>query len=471
MIAPEIVLACQWLFMAYMACYGVMQLLLISSAVRWLRGYEDALDYELEGVEPSGHEPSVSIISPAYNEEKSVTAAVNSLFELNYPDFEVIVVNDGSKDQTLDVLINHFQLYKKKDTSDPQLPHAPVVAVYHSKKEPRLRVIDKANAGKADALNCGISYSRNALVCNIDADTLLERDSLYRLVRPFMADRSVIAAGGLIRIANGCIIKDGRLASIRLPSNSIVILQIIEYLRAFLFGRIGWNHSNSVLVISGAFGLFSRRAIREVGGYSVKTIGEDMELVVRLHRKFSENNEPYRILFLPDPVAWTEVPEDVVSLRNQRIRWQRGLGESLSMNLRLMFSRNGGVVGWLAFPYLLVFEFFGPVFEILGFILLFLALSYGLLNPLAAVSFLLMSVGITLLMSSTAMAAYQMSFHRFVTIKTFPVLALAIFFEGLLLRPINNFWRSIGVFLWLIKAPAKWGHITRRGVAATVRDT
>ena len=296
--------------------------------------------------------PSISILAPAYNEEATVVESVKSFMMLNYPSFEVIVINDGSKDRTLQRLIDAFALEKVELQPDTKLTQTHVRATYRSKWHPNLVIIDKENGGKADALNVGIGFSRYELFCAVDSDSLLETDALLKVAEPFMErPHEVIASGGTVRIANGAIVKYGRVEGVKIKPNVWVIMQIIEYTRAFLCGRIGWNALNSTLVISGAFGLFSKRAAVAVNGYSHGCIGEDMELIIRLHKHHRREKIPYSIVFVPDPVCWTEAPEDARSLGRQRDRWQRGLADTLFRNRDMMMNPRYGVVGTVALPF------------------------------------------------------------------------------------------------------------------------
>jgi len=261
----------------------------------------------------SNLELPVSLLIPAYNEEATVAATVRSLLQLNYSHFEIVVINDGSTDRTLEVLKESFDLKLFPEVMRRRLATEPLRGVYRSAKHPELKVIDKQNGGKADALNAGINAAQYPLYCALDADGVLRPDSLRSITRPFLDDPRTVAAGGIIRIANGCDVVNGWLVRTGLPAHPLALLQVVEYCRAFLFGRIGWNPINGLLVISGAFGVFHKETVIEAGGYRRHTVGEDMELVVRLHRLLSEEGRPYRIVFAPQPVCWTEAPENLAT--------------------------------------------------------------------------------------------------------------------------------------------------------------
>ncbi len=374
MSAADWVIGLQWFFLLYFiginTGYMMLNLLSLGSLKRYVESH--SLDDLPRGI--SGFEPPVSVLVPAYNEEATIAGSVRSMLQLNYPDYEVVVINDGSKDGTMDALRREFALLPFPEAYWQRLPAQPVRAIYRSTTHPTLRVVDKENGGKADALNAGINASRYPLFCGVDADSVLERDSLRRVIEPFLEDPRTIASGGTVRIANGCTVVSGFLTRVGLPRNLLALLQIVEYLRAFLFGRLGWSPLNAVLIISGAFGIFRKEVVVEAGGYRRDTVGEDMELVVRLHRLHRKRRIPYRIVFVPDPICWTEAPESLKVLKNQRVRWQRGLSESLTMNLGLLFHPRGGAAGWLAFPFMAVFEWLGPLIEVAGYAFMISAL-------------------------------------------------------------------------------------------------
>lgn len=415
---------------------------------------------------PQAHttlEPPISVLVPAYNEATTIAATVRSVLQLTYPEFEIIVINDGSRDSTLEVLQREFALLPFPEAYRIQLPSEPVRGIYRSTTHPQLRVIDKANGGKADSLNAGINASRYPLFCGVDADSILQRNSLQQVVQPFLRDPHMIATGGTVRAANGCEVKDGFLTRVDLPRHPLARFQVIEYLRAFLFGRLGWSSVNGILIISGAFGLFKKAAVIAAGGYRRDTIGEDMELVVRLHRHMREQGQPYRIEFVPDPVCWTEVPEDLRTLRNQRVRWQRGLSESLSSHWPLMFSRRGGWPGWVAFPYMLIFEWLGPVFEFGGYLFFLYALIAGLISWQAFAVFLFLAVGMGMLLSASGLMLEELSFHLYTRKRHLAILALYVLLENLGYRQLNAWWRLVGLAQWLRQKEHHWGTMKRKG--------
>jgi cellulose synthase/poly-beta-1,6-N-acetylglucosamine synthase-like glycosyltransferase len=425
------------------------------------RGQEQFLDAVPHAY--SGLQPPVSILVPAYNEQATIAASIRSMLQLTYAEFEIIVINDGSKDATLDVLAREFNLLPFPEAYRRQIATRDIRQVYRSARFPNLRVIDKVNGGKADSLNAGINASRYPLFCGVDADSILQRDSLEKVVEPFLRDPTVVATGGTVRVANGCRVSGGFLTKVGLPNNLWARFQVVEYLRAFLFGRLGWSAMNGVLIVSGAFGVFRKDAVVMAGGYRPDTIGEDMELVVRMHRLLRERGQPYRIEFVPDPVCWTEAPEDYKTLRNQRIRWQRGLAESLWANRGLLFSRNGGAAGWLAFPFMLAFELLGPLVELFGYAFMVFAVMAGLVSWQAFGAFLMLAIGLGILLSASGLLLEEMSFHIYPKGKQLLALGLVVLIENLGYRQLNTVWRLTGLYRWAMQKEATWGAMKRKG--------
>jgi cellulose synthase/poly-beta-1,6-N-acetylglucosamine synthase-like glycosyltransferase len=452
----------QWFFLIYMlgisVSYMLLNLISIFSIVRHMAARR--LDVFLDSF--SDFEPPVSILVPAYNEAATIESSVLSLLQLAYSEFEVIVINDGSRDETLQLLIDRFQLIPIPAAYQIRLPVKLVRGFYKSTLYPNLRVIDKENGGKADALNAGINATRYPLFCSVDADSILQRDSLKRVMQPFLEDPRTVAAGGTIRIVNGSEVRDGFLLQAGLPGNLLVRMQIIEYLRAFLFGRLGWSPLNAMLIISGAFGVFRKEMVVQAGGYNTNTVGEDMELVVRLHRTLRTQGKKYRISFVPDPICWTEAPSDLKTLKKQRTRWQVGLGESLYQNLSLLFNRRGGLVGWIAFPYMLIFELFGPVVEVAGYIFVVLGFAFGIVSIQVLAVFFLLAVGLGMLVSVTALLLEQISFHIYSSPRHMISLFFAALAENLGYRQLISLWRLHGLLKWIRGGPPRWGEMTRQ---------
>lgn len=452
-----------WSVLGYfIALNGVYLLLNLLSAYALHRGNLFRVIDDLPQVF-STLEPAISILVPAFNEETTITASIHSLLQLEYQEFEIVVINDGSKDGTLDVLKQAFSLLPFPEAYHLLLETEPIHAIYRSTSHPNLRVIDKANGGKADSLNAGINASRYPLFCAVDADSILQRNSLQLVVRPFLRNPHTVAAGGTVRAANGCHVKDGFLTDIDLPRNPWALLQVVEYLRAFLFGRLGWSRLNAMLIISGAFGVFRKSVVIDVGGYRTDTVGEDMELVVRIHHVMRTQRKPYQIEFVPDPVCWTEVPEDMRTLKNQRIRWQRGLSESLSSHWGLMFHRHGGLPGWVAFPFMVLFEWLGPVIELGGYLFMCIAYAFGFISWEAFFVFFFVALGLGVLLSASGLLLEEMSFSMYRRPRHLAVLALVVVAENFGYRQLNTYWRMLGFLQWISRREGHWGTMKRKG--------
>lgn len=461
----RLMVSLQWVFITYFATINIAYLVLnyVSAfhIVRYMREYR--ANYLPRGLRE--YQPPVSIILPAYNEQTSVVSSVRSLLNTTYPEFEIVIVNDGSSDGTRQALIDAFGLVPVPEAYRCRLHSAPVHGVYASLSHPNIRMVDKDNGGKADAINAALNCVRYPLFCVIDADSILQPESLSRVVRPFLEDGRVVASGGVVRVLNGCTVKDGMLAQVGLPDRLLPGFQLVEYLRAFLFGRMGWSPVNALLIISGAFGVFYKERVIAIGGYRLDTVGEDMDLVIRLHRNLRQEERDYRIVFVPDPVCWTEAPSDLASLGAQRIRWQRGLAESLWSNLHLMFSRRGGIAGWVAFPFLVLFEFLGPLIEVAGYVSMIVLAVLGLVPLETALIFLAAAVGMGILLSVNAMLLEEISFRLYTRPAQQVKLFVLAVLENFGYRQLNSWWRFVGTLRWLFSAKKRhsWGRIRRDG--------
>ncbi len=410
--------------------------------------------------------PGISVLLPAFNEEVGVVDAVRSLLALRYPRHEVIVTNDGSTDGTLEVLREAFELVPVRKALRSTIPIAPLRAAYVSRRHPNLWVLDKENGGKADALNAALAAARHPYVCAVDGDSLIEEDALLRVALPVLEDPGVIVAtGGMVRIANGCRVDHGRVLEVGLPRNHLARLQVVEYFRAFFMGRTGWSRLNSLFIISGAFGLFERSVVEAAGGWWTETAGDDMEIVVRLQRRLREQGEEFRVEFVPDPVCWTEVPEDLRSLARQRARWQRAVGETLWRHRRAIGNPRLGVFGLVALPYVLVFEFLGPVIELAGYLSIPLFAALGLLSKLFLVAFLAVALLLGTLLSIAALALEEFSFRRHERGRDAALLVLYSLLENFGFRQLQNIWR-LRAYLDLARGKKQWGEQRRKGFQA-----
>jgi cellulose synthase/poly-beta-1,6-N-acetylglucosamine synthase-like glycosyltransferase len=406
--------------------------------------------------------PTISILAPAFNEEATIEGSLRALLALQYPRLEVIVISDGSKDRTVEVLIERFDLVPVKTIYEQRIKTKPVRNLYRSSTYPALVVVDKENGGKADALNVGLSFAGSELVCAMDADTLIEADGLQRMVRPFLYSTDVVATGGTIRVVNGSEVRFGRVIRTRVPTNPLAGIQVVEYLRAFLFGRLGWNRLGGNIIISGAFGLFRRESVLNAGGYLHDTVGEDMELVLRLKRLSYEQPGPGKIAFVPDSVAWTEVPESTRVLGRQRDRWHRGLADVLWRHRRMLFNPRYGVTGLVVLPYYVFVELLAPVVELAGLASLVLGLAFGIVDWSFAALFFLTAYGLGTALTAFTLIIEDLSFHRYDTFRDRAMLFWWALLENLGYRQMTVYWRLRGLWKFL-RGRKDWGAMERKG--------
>jgi cellulose synthase/poly-beta-1,6-N-acetylglucosamine synthase-like glycosyltransferase len=455
------------LFMiGYFALLNGTYLVFTAMAWRMITEYQRSRSHQaVEEAFASPLTPPISIFMPAYNESASIVESVRSVLALRYPEFEVVVINDGSTDDTLARLMEAFELVETATVAREGVAHAPIHRTFLSARYPELVVVDKENGGKPDAQNAGMSVARYPYICAIDSDGTIEDGALLRIAKPLLDDPETVAAtGGIVRIINGCEVDHGRVTQVGLPRNPLATFQVLEYFRAFLVGRLAWSRMRSLLIISGAFGLFRREAVEAVGGWSNEHIGEDMELVLRLHRYFRERGERYRIEFVADPVCWTEVPETLKGLSKQRRRWQQGLIESLWTHRRMMLNPRYGAVGMIGFPYFVFFEMIGPLIAVLGYLVLPIGFALGAINLALFVAFLVVAVLLGQLLSISALALEEFSFRRHEQRRDIWRLVLYSLIENLGYRQLNDVWRIAG-FRDLI-GESHWGEQERRGIGS-----
>jgi cellulose synthase/poly-beta-1,6-N-acetylglucosamine synthase-like glycosyltransferase len=406
----------------------------------------------------------VSILVPAYDEEVSVVDSVSAVLALQFPEFEVIVISDGSTDETMPRLIEAFALVEQPWNARSDLPTAPIRRTYRSLTNPNLVVVDKENGGKADALNAGLNLARYPLFAAVDADSMLDAEAILRATRLFVEDEDLVAVGGTIRPLNAAVVEDGKVTQLVLPKKWIERFQVLEYARAFFTGRAGWSHFKSLLIISGAFGLFRRTAVLEAGGFLVGTVSEDMELVVRLHKHFRKEGKPYSIRFTPDPICWTEVPSDLSTLRKQRNRWHRGLCETLWKHKDMLFNPRYGRLGMVAVPYYWFFEALAPLVELSGYVIVVVGLFTGFLSPRFAVMFVILAVLYGMLLSQLAAGIETFLSNRYPRMRDRALIFLAAFLEFLGYRQLLAGERVLATLQVQVKK-GKWGRMKRRGVS------
>ncbi len=406
--------------------------------------------------------PPISILVPACNEEPTIEESVRSLMQLRYPSFEIIVVNDGSTDGTLAALTRAFGLRSSLRTLRERVPRERICGVYSSPDYPFLVVLDVVKGGKAAALNIALGFSRHPLFLAIDADSVLERDTLLQLALPFYHDPSVAVVGGVVRPANGCVIRGGQVLEAGLSRSHLARFQSVEYLRGMLAGRLGWNLMDNLFIVSGALGMFSRQAVLTVGGYRTDTLGEDMELVMRLQQWARRGRRRRAVRFAASAVAWTEVPENVGALGRQRARWHQGLAESLWLNRGLLWSFHDAPHYGVAFLCQTLVELLGPVIELVGYLLALAALAAaGLDWPFARLYIGVFVLGGTLA-SVLGIALETVACPRYTRARDVAMLLLYALLENLGYRQLTSWWRLRG--LWnAVRRSRSWGVMTRRG--------
>ena len=419
-----------------------------------------------EAVLSSPLAPSISLIVPMYNEEKNIIDSVRSLLSLRYNNYDVVVVNDGSTDMSLSSLIDYFQLVQVDEKASGIIPTRKILGVYKSRNKAykRLILIDKLNGGKADALNAGINFSQSRLIASMDADSIIAPDALQKMVRPFLknSDKRVIATGAIVRIANSCKIEDGSLLKVQLPSNLLARFQTMEYLRVFLLSRIAWSRMNGLLIISGAFGLFDREVVIKAGGYDTRTVGEDMELVVRMRKYMHKIRQKYKVVYVPDPLCWTEAPSDLNVLGRQRNRWARGTAETLYKHKDVMLNPRYGMMGLLSYPYWLFFEYLAPYIEIIGIMYFTSLLIWGAINLYYFLALLAGVYAFAVFVSVIALIIEEFSYHKYSRRSDAAKLMLTALLEPILYHPIVLFFVLKG-YLDLLLGKKSWGKMKRKG--------
>ncbi len=453
-------------FIITVLIFSTYLMLTIFSAIS-LRKYLRKNSYvDYNSIVSSPLAPSLSVIAPAFNESHTIIDNIRTLLSLYYNNYEVVVVNDGSTDDSLEKIIEHYQLEKVNYYFDYRLPCKRIRGVYKSENRSfkKLTVIDKANGGKADSLNAGLNVCRNDLVVSIDADSIMEPDALLKMAKPFMEakEKKVIGAGGVIRIANSCEISGGHINKVNLPKQFLPRAQVMEYTRAFLMGRMAWSELDGLLLISGALGMFDREIVIQAGGYLTNTVGEDMEMVVRIRRYMVDNKLDYDVVYIPDPLCWTEVPSSLRVLARQRSRWTRGTMETLWTHRKLLFNRKYGKLGMLGYPYWLLFEYLAPIVEFLGILwFIFLAINGRLNWP-----FFLLLTGFVYFfavsLSVWAVLFEEITFHKYERRRDVLRLIGTAFLEPVFYHPLVMLMSIKGNIDKLFKRNS-WGKMERKG--------
>lgn len=474
-----VIAAFGWLFIGYSLLINTSFLILTALAVADFVRYRRRLGfaaYDETFGEPMAR--GVTVLMPAYNEEATIVESVRAMLAMRYPDFEIVVIDDGSKDATVARLIEAFDLVEAPLVVGELVPSdSEIRGTYISRSgNGSLILVAKSNGGKADALNVGINMARKELVCMIDADSLLEPDSLLHVSRPFADDpQRVVAAGGVIRVANGSRVRDGRVTQVRMPRTWLARVQVVEYLRAFLIGRAGWSASGGLLIISGAFGMFRKDVLAEVGGMATDCIGEDAELVVRIYRWMGDRKFDGRVVFVSEPVAWTEAPEERAVLSKQRRRWHRGLAEILTRHRGMLLRPRYGVIGMVTMPWFVLFELLAPFLELFGLLWFLGALvvvglesagwlgTTDLVDPALIGLLLAASVLYAFLLTLIALLVEELSYRRYRGTRDLLRAVRGAAEENFGYRQLTAWWRAAGAMEGLRRTAPEWGEMKRRG--------
>ena len=427
--------------------YTVLMLLSLGSV--WL--HNRRLTYQgLDELRESAVTPPVTILVPAWNEQEVIVDSVRSILRTDYPALEVVVIDDGSTDGTLNRLVTAFRLVKMDLIYRPRLHTKPLLGFYLNPRIPNLLVITKENGGKPDALNVGINMCRTPYFCTLDADCILERDALLRLMRPIVRSPiNTVASGGIVRILNGCEVRDGKVVKVNLPKARLERFQVVEYLRSFLFGRTGWDLLGGTLIVSGAFAVFHRETVIDTGGFQHETVTEDMDLIVQIHRWAKHHQRKIKMKFTSDPVCWTECPSTLRMLGRQRRRWQLGLCQTLWKSSEMLFNASYGVIGLVSFPFHLYVEGLGAVVEFLGYFMVPLALLFGMVPVPLFVLFVVLSVVYGAFLSVGSVLLEELTYRRYPSFRDLMTLLWYAVLENIGYRQLVLFYRVQGVFRFM----------------------
>ncbi len=402
----------------------------------------------------SPFEVPVTILIPAFNESAGIVDTVVSLLEQRYSEHEVVVINDGSTDATLDILRERFALERFPEAYRAMLPTAPIRMIYQSQTHPYLRVIDKENGGKADALNAGINVARYPLIFTCDGDSYYSPDAVQCLAEAFSRNPKTVLSSASIGVSNACEFEDGRMATRRLSSRWIVRFQVLEYMRAFLSSRMGWAPINGLCIVSGACALHKKDLLIELGGFRTDTVWEDMEMTLRVHHFMRAERRPYRIAYTPFVVCWTDVPDTAAALWSQRVSWHRHVSECVTIHRDLMFGKHTGVVGGLAFPNLVAAEWLAPAMVLFGIAFGIVAAYLGILSWYSQVVLLGLVFALALAVCTAAIVLDELSFHTYRARELLTLLAASLL-EFFGYRQFVSLANLSGIWSWLVGKPLR----------------
>lgn len=460
----------------FFGCYSIFYLIIyctlgILSYTEIKKYYANSAFLNTEVLIKSNNTIGVSIVAPAFNEGKSIVENVKSLLSQDYPLFEVVIINDGSTDDTLEKLIHSFDLIKVDYFYQEKVKTAYINGHYISTNPiyNKLIVIDKENVkSKADAMNAGINLAKYPLFLCTDVDCILRKDTIAMLVKPFIeSKKKVLATGAAIRISNSCEFKEGTMYKSNYPKNFFACFQELEYIRCFLYGRMAWSRINGSLLVSGGLGMFDRKLVIEVGGYKKESLGEDMELITRMRKYMYEKKEPFVIKYIPESLCWTEGPSDRKVFLRQRVRWARGLAQNLYIHRKMIFNPKYGITAFIVLPYFIFCEFAVPILEIIGLFFIAMDIAFFGINY----SFLLMisfSVYLFYIFVTLISVYLDQSIHKqYSGLRDIFRLIALIFLEPFLYHPINVYASIKGYFYFFRNKEKVWGEMTRQGFNQT----
>lgn len=460
---------CGWIFSVYgMSLISIYFVGVILSNRAVVRNKRRARFIQVSDVVSATDIPSITLVAAAYNEAQTIVENVRSLLSVQYPFYELILVNDGSKDNSMELLIEKYDLKPFDATFITQpIPTATVNYIYKSRKAQykHLTVIDKNNGGRSDANNAGINFAGSELILFTDADCIIEQDALLKMVRPYLeeGDREIIACGGSIGIANDSMVKNGVIQKVQVPRDFLPTIQVVEYIRAFLIGRMGWGEINGLMLVSGAFGMFPRSRLIEVGGFDTRTVGEDLELCIRLRVHMEKLGKPYKVVYVPETLCWTEAPPEYSIFVKQRDRWARGLWETLSRHRYLFLNPKYGNMGIFFFPYWCLFEFAAPIIEFLGILCLLVFGYFGLVDWTNTILIFTAAYLLGCIFSTASIFLYVKNFRNYTSVKDLVELLLAAYLEPFLFHPLLVFGHIKGYCKKILGIDSGWGKMTRRG--------
>jgi cellulose synthase/poly-beta-1,6-N-acetylglucosamine synthase-like glycosyltransferase len=445
------------------------------SAKELIKNINESKNTNYDALLSSPFAPLISVLAPAYNESLTIVENIKALLGLYYPSFEIIVINDGSKDNTLELTIEAFDLEKVPYAFDYKIPCNEIRGIYKSKIKPysNLTIIDKVNGGKADALNSGINIAKGDYFISIDVDSIIDPHALKKLIKPFFeeTDKKVIAAGGVIQIANSCTIENGQLVEINVPEKFLPRCQVIEYNRSFLMGRLAWSRLDGLLLISGALGLFDKQVVIDCGGYFTKTVGEDMELVVRMRKYMAGQNTKYKVVYISDPLCWTEAPSSLKVLGSQRNRWTRGTIDTILLHKDVFFNRKYGFMGMVSHPYWVFFEWLAPLIELAGIIYFIAIALFG--EPNWSLFYIMLGFVyfFAVTFSTYSILFDHLAYNRYKQKRMILKLIVTSWLEPFFYHPFIVYWGIRGNYDYFIKKKRNWGKMTRTGFAPSAATT